>query len=190
MARERNPNWGISPRAQINGLLLELNINRLPRTEKTVARLRNPVNFSRFHFSVYLVVDSFVNMSQEELTLESLATSITKLSNTLTQGLKDANFPQPSFAADAPAQLPPNPAIQGPRLQLVEALMKMLHLAMGPSEYFLQLGLGVSEYTVTMTTCNLLSAQAVFRYLTICSSLMKQWYWTCSTISTSGVKSH
>lgn len=83
-------------------------------------------------------------MSHENLTLEGLAGTVSELTAVLTNGLKAANFPQPSFAPDAPAQLPPSPDIQGPRLQLVEALMNMLHLAMGPSEYFLQLGFGVS----------------------------------------------
>jgi hypothetical protein len=84
-------------------------------------------------------------MSQQDATLGSLAATVQHLTKSLLEGLAAADFPQPSFAPDAPPQLPPVPEIQGPRLQLVEALMKMLHLAMGPSEYFLQLGFGVSH---------------------------------------------
>lgn len=86
-------------------------------------------------------------MDQQNMTLESLAAAISQLTETLTSGLRAANFPEPSFAADAPPQLPPSPAIQGPRLQLVEALMNMLHLAVGPTEYFLQLGFGVRSFS-------------------------------------------
>lgn len=77
-------------------------------------------------------------MAEEKPTLESLGATVAKLSKELSMQLKAVNHPEPSFAADGPVALPPTPDIQVPRLQLIETLMDMLHLATGPSEYIFQ----------------------------------------------------
>ncbi|KAH0522998.1 hypothetical protein TsFJ059_008058 [Trichoderma semiorbis] len=77
-------------------------------------------------------------MAQSDLTLESLAARVVELTTTLTTALQERNSPQPSFSEDAPELLSPAPEVQGPRLQLVETLTKMLHLATGPTEYLIQ----------------------------------------------------
>ncbi|KAH8659815.1 O-methyltransferase-domain-containing protein [Xylariales sp. PMI_506] len=76
-------------------------------------------------------------MAQSSTTLQSLAASIGELTEALTSQLKAASFPEPSFDPDAPESLPPAPEVQGPRLQLIENLTKMLHLVVGPSEYYI-----------------------------------------------------
>lgn len=83
-------------------------------------------------------------MAQSDLTLESLAARVVDLTTTLTTALQERNSPQPSFSEDAPEFLSPAPEVQGPRLQLVETLTKMLHLATGPTEYLIQQCLFVS----------------------------------------------
>lgn len=77
-------------------------------------------------------------MDQSDLTLESLAARVADLTTTLTTALQERNSPQPSFSQDAPDLLSPAPEVQNPRLQLVETLTKMLHLATGPTEYLIQ----------------------------------------------------
>ncbi|EHK16303.1 uncharacterized protein TRIVIDRAFT_196109 [Trichoderma virens Gv29-8] len=76
-------------------------------------------------------------MNQPDLTLESLAARVLNLTTVLTTALQERNSPQPSFSQDAPDFLSPAPEVQGPRLQLIETLTKMLHLATGPTEYLL-----------------------------------------------------
>ncbi|KAL7943599.1 O-methyltransferase domain-containing protein [Trichoderma barbatum] len=77
-------------------------------------------------------------MDQSNLTLEGLAVRVLNLTTALTTALQEHNSPQPSFSRDAPDFLSPAPEVQGPRLQLVETLTKMLHLATGPTEYLIQ----------------------------------------------------
>ncbi|KAL7793744.1 O-methyltransferase domain-containing protein [Trichoderma ceciliae] len=79
-----------------------------------------------------------MNMSESEQTLDGLAARVVNLSTTLTAALQESNSPLPSFSQDAPESLSPAPEVQGPRLQLIETLMKMLHLATGPSEFMIQ----------------------------------------------------
>jgi hypothetical protein len=88
-------------------------------------------------------------MAQNSPTLEGLATTIAELTKALAGQLKDANHPEPSFAADSPSSLPPTPEIQGVRLQLVEALSDLLQLATGPSDYIFQQSLFVSPRPFT-----------------------------------------
>ncbi|KKP01262.1 hypothetical protein THAR02_06620 [Trichoderma harzianum] len=76
-------------------------------------------------------------MAQASETLESLLAVVTELTKMLTATLRAKNLPEPSFNEDAPGSLPPDQGIQGPRTKLVGALMDMLHLAMGPNEYFI-----------------------------------------------------
>ncbi|KAJ1533466.1 hypothetical protein HK405_000491, partial [Cladochytrium tenue] len=71
-------------------------------------------------------------------TLETLGAKIAELSKALSAQLKAANHPQPSFAADGSDALPTTPDVQGPRMQLIEAALDLVHLATGPSEYILQ----------------------------------------------------
>lgn len=83
-------------------------------------------------------------MAQTSETLESLLVVVTELTTTLTATLRAKNLPEPSFNEDAPGSLPPDQDIQGPRTKLVGALMDMLHLAMGPNEYFITQNMWVS----------------------------------------------
>lgn len=83
-------------------------------------------------------------MAQTSETLESLLAVVTELTTTLTATLRTKNLPEPSFNEDAPGSLPPDQDIQGPRTKLVGALMDMLHLAMGPNEYFITQNMWVS----------------------------------------------
>jgi hypothetical protein len=76
-------------------------------------------------------------MASQQATLESLAGNIAELTKSITSYLKAEGLPAPSFAADAPAEYPAAPEITGPRLMLVQALMDMLHLAMGSKDFVL-----------------------------------------------------
>lgn len=77
--------------------------------------------------------------------LETLGATIADLSKTLASRLQEGSYPKPSFAADSPPGFPPKAEIQGPRLQLIEALTDLLHLATGAGDYlFLHGGLFVS----------------------------------------------
>ena len=77
--------------------------------------------------------------------LETLGTTVASLSKTFASQLEAAHYPKPSFAAESPATFPPEPEIQEPRLQLIEALTDLLNLATGAGDYlFLHSGLFVS----------------------------------------------
>lgn len=82
-------------------------------------------------------------MAQPSLTLEDLGTKIAELTKLLSTRLKEANYPEPSFAENGPASLPGMPDIQIPRNQLVEAAMDLMMLASGPMEYLLYQGFWV-----------------------------------------------
>jgi hypothetical protein len=77
-------------------------------------------------------------MTRTPLSIESYGNRIAELAAILSAELRNANHPEPSFAADGPFALPATPEIQGVRLQLIEHLMDMLHLATGPTEYVIQ----------------------------------------------------
>lgn len=99
-------------------------------------------------------------MAQANLTLESLLATVTEQTKTLTSNLRAGNFPEPSFGEDAPAYLPPSQDIQGPRTRLIEALMGMLHLALGPNDYFMTQTMWVSVVTQNYAPCHILFALA------------------------------
>ncbi|KAK1770138.1 O-methyltransferase-domain-containing protein [Phialemonium atrogriseum] len=74
-------------------------------------------------------------MAQTEETLGSLAAKVAELTSTITNYLSSEGLPQPSFAADAPAQYPAVPEVTQPRLKLIQSLSDMLHLALGGRDY-------------------------------------------------------
>ncbi|KAF8466321.1 S-adenosyl-L-methionine-dependent methyltransferase [Kalaharituber pfeilii] len=70
--------------------------------------------------------------------LESLAASIAMATKTISQFLREQGYPQPSFARDAPASPLPQGApeeIVKARSELMDAAMKLFHLASGPKEF-------------------------------------------------------
>ncbi|KAL6872762.1 O-methyltransferase domain-containing protein [Trichoderma novae-zelandiae] len=93
-------------------------------------------------------------MAEPNKSLQTLLATATELTKTLTSNLEARNFPEPSFDQDAPASLPPDQDIQGPRTKLVEALMDMLHLAMGPIEYFVSQNLWLGNEAVALDVMN------------------------------------
>lgn len=74
-------------------------------------------------------------MAQTLDTLESLAFKVAELTATITSYLNSEGLPQPSFAADSPAQYPAVPEITEPRMILIQSLSDMLHLALGGRDY-------------------------------------------------------
>ncbi|KAL7942699.1 O-methyltransferase domain-containing protein [Trichoderma barbatum] len=93
-------------------------------------------------------------MEQTNQTLEGLLSTVTELTKTLTATLRTKNLSEPSFNEDAPGSLPPDQDIQGPRTKLVEALMDMLHLAMGPNEFFLTQNMWLGNEAMTLDVLN------------------------------------
>ncbi|KAL7955021.1 O-methyltransferase domain-containing protein [Trichoderma compactum] len=93
-------------------------------------------------------------MAQTSETLDSLLAVVTELTTTLTATLRARNLPEPSFNEDAPGSLPPDQNIQGPRTKLVEALMDMLHLAMGPNEYFITQNMWLGSEATALDVLN------------------------------------
>ncbi|KAJ4854759.1 o-methyltransferase domain-containing protein [Trichoderma breve] len=93
-------------------------------------------------------------MAQTSETLESLLAAIVELTTTLTATLRAKNLPEPSFNEDAPGSLPPDQDIQGPRTKLVGALMDMLHLAMGPNEYFITQNMWLGNEAMALDVLN------------------------------------
>ncbi|KAL6818170.1 O-methyltransferase domain-containing protein [Trichoderma sp. SZMC 28013] len=93
-------------------------------------------------------------MAQTSETLESLLAVVTELTTTLTATLRAKNLPEPSFNEDAPGSLPPDQDIQGPRTKLVGALMDMLHLAMGPNEYFITQNMWLGNEAMALDVLN------------------------------------
>ncbi|PYI11096.1 O-methyltransferase [Aspergillus sclerotiicarbonarius CBS 121057] len=77
-------------------------------------------------------------MATQYQNLESLGSTVSALSKSLADQLKALNQPEPSFAADAPASLPPTPEIQGVRMKLLESLEVMHHLVTGPGDFWFQ----------------------------------------------------
>ena len=83
-----------------------------------------------------------------QTTLEGLAAKITESTNTILSHLRAEGHPEPSFSADGPSDYPNVPAVQGPRMALIDAALDMLRMAMGPKDYiFLE--------SVTVGTTNL-----------------------------------
>ena len=74
-------------------------------------------------------------MAELNPTLKNLAATISQTANAITSYLDAQNAPTPSFAEDSPVEYPSVPEVQGPRLQLIEALSDMILLAMGPAEF-------------------------------------------------------
>lgn len=74
-------------------------------------------------------------MAELNPTLKGLAATISQAANAITSYLDAHNAPAPSFTEDSPAEYPSVPKVQGPRLQLIEALSDMMFLAMGPAEF-------------------------------------------------------
>ncbi|KAL6694171.1 O-methyltransferase domain-containing protein [Trichoderma pleuroticola] len=93
-------------------------------------------------------------MAQANETLESLLAIVTELTTTLTTTLRARNLPAPSFNEDAPGSLPPDQDVQGPRTKLVGALMDMLHLAMGPNEYFITQNMWLGNEAMALDVLN------------------------------------
>ena len=76
-------------------------------------------------------------MAQPSPNFESLVATISESSSAITSFLSSNKLPTPSFDENGPVGLPPDPEVQGARLQLLGALTDMLHLAMGPAFYSL-----------------------------------------------------
>lgn len=76
-------------------------------------------------------------MAQSQQTLRSIGSTIADLSKCLAKQLQASNHPEPSFASNAPASLPITPEVQGTRMQLLESLMRLLHLVTGPSQFWM-----------------------------------------------------
>ncbi|EHK17895.1 uncharacterized protein TRIVIDRAFT_194407 [Trichoderma virens Gv29-8] len=93
-------------------------------------------------------------MAQSSQTLESLLSIVTGLTTTLTTNLRAKNLSEPSFNEDAPGSFPPDQDIQGPRTKLVEALMDMLHLAMGPNEFFMTQNMWLGNEAMALDVLN------------------------------------
>ncbi|KAK4085123.1 uncharacterized protein Triagg1_113 [Trichoderma aggressivum f. europaeum] len=93
-------------------------------------------------------------MAQASETLESLLAVVTELTTMLTTTLRAKGLAAPSFNEDAPASLPPDQDIQGPRTKLVGALMDMLHLAMGPNEYFITQNMWLGNEAMALDVLN------------------------------------
>jgi len=77
-------------------------------------------------------------------TMIDLTDQITSDVRTITEFLKNAGLPEPSFAVDAPAAFPDDPTVQSARLSLIEAAMSLYHLAVGPDDYIRSQALTVS----------------------------------------------
>lgn len=88
-----------------------------------------------------------------------LGATVASLTKSIASLLEAGKHAKPSFAADCPATFPAAPAIQEPRLQLIETLTDLLHLATGAGDYlFLHGGLFVSnEYFGSALQPNLTS---------------------------------
>lgn len=84
-------------------------------------------------------------MAQTEETLGSLAAKVAELTSTITNYLSSEGLPQPSFAADAPAQYPAVPEVTQPRLKLIQSLSDMLHLALGGRDYIFTQSISVQN---------------------------------------------
>ena len=86
----------------------------------------------------------------DSITLEAFASQISENSKILTDFLKSADHPQPSFGRDAPASTLPENApesIQIARTNLMEAALRVYQLALGPKEFIPTLAVGVCYAT-------------------------------------------
>lgn len=78
-------------------------------------------------------------MTNPQETLDGLAATIAESAKAISSYLEANGLPAPSFAEDGPPEYPKALEVQGPRFQLIGALLDMLNLAMGPSDVaFLQ----------------------------------------------------
>lgn len=88
-----------------------------------------------------------VNGFEPRLPLEELSQKITRNASAVSQYLKAASLPQPSFEYDGPSNVVPGEAPQDIRQaqrELISASLEMLHLAIGPSEFVPNLATNVS----------------------------------------------
>jgi hypothetical protein len=74
-------------------------------------------------------------MSTKNISLESLAASITANVRTVTEYLNDNKLPQPSFSADGPQEIETQAKAEVARIALIEAANALAHLASGPAEF-------------------------------------------------------
>ncbi|KAF1808284.1 S-adenosyl-L-methionine-dependent methyltransferase [Eremomyces bilateralis CBS 781.70] len=67
--------------------------------------------------------------------LVELASKVTEMATAVTSHMNSVNAPLPSLDKDGLHPYPPSPEVQGPRMMLIESLMDMLHVAIGPVEF-------------------------------------------------------
>ncbi|KAK0614953.1 O-methyltransferase-domain-containing protein [Bombardia bombarda] len=76
-------------------------------------------------------------MAEHEQTLESLAAAVSQAAKAITSYLNAHSLTLPSFSEDGPADYPKAPELSEARFQLLESLMDMTHLALGPTDFSL-----------------------------------------------------
>jgi hypothetical protein len=86
-------------------------------------------------------------MSQKP-NLEGLAAKISESTKAIISYLHAEKLPEPSFAADGPSDYPKVPEVQGPRMELIEAAMDLLRMALGPKDYIFLESVTVSDANV------------------------------------------
>ncbi len=93
--------------------------------------------------------------SLEDLSLASLAKSISSDVEIITDMLKKQNLPQPTFLSDGPMTYPGGPEntrLQEARMNLLTSTWALEQLAAGPQDYIYWQG-----YTVHLPACKQLS---------------------------------
>ena len=68
--------------------------------------------------------------------MEELSAQISENVASIMGFLRTNGHPEPSFAVDGPPSYPNVPEIMGPRAALVQAASDLLHLALGPDQYW------------------------------------------------------
>ena len=85
-------------------------------------------------------------MAQSQDTLNNLASRVAHHARAISSYINDHGLIAPSFAADNVAEYPKVPEVQGARLELIESLIDMLHLAIGGSEYIVTQSMVVCRF--------------------------------------------
>lgn len=82
-------------------------------------------------------------MANRQETLGSLASKVAGLTNTITAYLESHGLPSITFAAESEAEYALESELTEPRMQLIEALTDMLHLAKGGKDFIFMESLSV-----------------------------------------------